>query len=137
MFPEIEFGKKSEARNRLLADLLSRTQYMEKAGTGIKRVTNACKSNENQVSFNFSDSFWVTIRSNEKVVEKVVENITDNQKTIVELIKGNQHISARELAIEVGISHRKIQENIAKLKELGILNRIGPAKGGQWEVIGQ
>lgn len=38
LFPKSEFGKKSEARNRLLVDLLARTDFMEKAGTGIKRV---------------------------------------------------------------------------------------------------
>jgi len=42
LFPEKEFGRKSEARNRLLVDLLARTDFMEKAGTGIKRITNAC-----------------------------------------------------------------------------------------------
>lgn len=38
LFPETDFGKRSEARNRLLVDLLARTDFMEKAGTGIKRV---------------------------------------------------------------------------------------------------
>lgn len=31
LFPESEFGKRSEARNRLLVDLLVRTDFMEKA----------------------------------------------------------------------------------------------------------
>jgi len=35
----------------------------------------------------------------------------------------------------VGISQRKIKENIQKLKEKGILQRIGSAKGGHWEVV--
>ena len=69
-----------------------------------------------------------------KVVEKVVENLTINQKMIIELIRKNHQISARELAIELGISHRKTQENRAKLKEIGLLAHIGPAKGGYWEI---
>jgi len=76
----------------------------------------------------------IQVKLFKKVTAKVVENLTDNQKKIVDLIEANQNISARELAIEVGISHRKIQENIAKLKEAGILKRIGSAKGGHWEV---
>ena len=43
-------------------------------------------------------------------------------------------ISARELSVELGISQRKIEENISKLKERGILQRIGPAKGGYWKI---
>ena len=41
---------------------------------------------------------------------------------------------AKELSEHVGISSRKIEQNIGKLKELGLLRRIGPAKGGHWEV---
>jgi ATP-dependent DNA helicase RecG len=35
----------------------------------------------------------------------------------------------------VGISQMKVKENIPKLKVLGILKRIGPAKGGHWQII--
>lgn len=116
---------------------------MEKAGTGIKRVTDACFENGNTCIFEFTDAFWITIHSNskvadkvaDKVVEKVAENLTLNQKTIIELMKQNQYISARELAVAIGISHRKTQENISKLKEIRIIKRIGPAKGGYWEII--
>jgi predicted HTH transcriptional regulator len=38
------------------------TDYMELAGTGIKRVTDACVENGNEVNFDFSDSFWLTIK---------------------------------------------------------------------------
>jgi ATP-dependent DNA helicase RecG len=34
----------------------------------------------------------------------------------------------------VGISQTAIENNISKLKESGVLKRIGPAKGGHWEV---
>ena len=61
--------------------------------------------------------------------------MSDNQKNIIEIIKRNPYVTARELVPQVGISHRKIQENIAKLKEYGIIKRIGPAKGGHWEII--
>ena len=57
LFPQSDFGKRSEPRNRLLADLLSRTHYMEKAGTGIKRITAACQNNGNAYSYHFSDAF--------------------------------------------------------------------------------
>ena len=137
LFPKNEFGKKSEARNRLLVDLLARTDFMEKAGTGIQRVTDACIKNNNKINFEFSDSFWVTIETNitEKVGEKVGENLTENQKKIVDAIRTDKYISAKKLASEVGISQRKVEENLAKLKHMGSLKRIGPAKGGHWEVV--
>jgi ATP-dependent DNA helicase RecG len=140
LFPKNEFGKKSEARNRLLVDLLARTNFMEKAGTGIKRVTNACVENGNKVHFEFSDSFWVTIQSNinkvvDKVVDKVTDKVTDNQALIMKFIVENPGISTNQLSDKIGISQRKIKENISKLKNTGLLKRIGPAKGGHWHII--
>jgi len=70
----------------------------------------------------------------EKVGEKVGEKLTQNQEVILTAIKGNSRITAKELAIIVGISDRKIEENIRKLKDLGKIKRIGPAKGGHWEI---
>jgi predicted DNA-binding transcriptional regulator YafY len=45
----------------------------------------------------------------------------------------NTGLSVRELAEEVGISCRKIEQDISRLKESGSLRRIDPAKGGYWE----
>jgi len=55
--------------------------------------------------------------------------------TNVPFYTDNPNISARELAEIVGITSRKIEENIKKLKNMGLLKRIGPAKGGYWEII--
>ncbi|MGD9157440.1 MAG: ATP-binding protein [Desulfobacteraceae bacterium] len=65
----------------------------------------------------------------EKVGEKVGEKLTRNQQSIIQEISNNPNISARELAEIVGITSRKIEENIKKLKNMGVLKRIGPAKG--------
>lgn len=93
-----------------------------------KEIVAFANASGGVIYLGITDAFWITIGSNhdnniaekvvekvaEKVVEKVVENLTANQKTIIKLINENHHISARELAIEVEISHRKTQENIAK-----------------------
>ena len=70
----------------------------------------------------------------EKVGEKGGEKLTRNQQTIIQEITDNPDISARELAEIVGITSRKIEENIKKLKNMGLLKRIGPVKGGYWEI---
>lgn len=80
------------------------------------------------------DFYRITFPQTE-VGEKVGEKLTPNQQKIIEHIMENPYISAKELSEFVGISQRKIEENIAKLKEKGILRRVGPAKGGHWEVL--
>ncbi len=62
-----------------------------------------------------------------------VGNLTDNQIMIIELMKINSKISAKKLADEVGISVRKIEENISKLKKLDIVHRVGGTRG-HWEI---
>lgn len=75
-----------------------------------------------------------TIDSSGKKLEKVGEKLSQNQQSIMEEIIHNPYVSARELSEIVGISSRKIEENIKKLKARGVVKRIGPAKGGHWEV---
>jgi ATP-dependent DNA helicase RecG len=70
----------------------------------------------------------------EKVGERVGDKLTANQQRIIELISAFSTISARELAEKVGISPRKVEENIAKLRLKGFLKRVGPDKGGHWEI---
>jgi len=76
-----------------------------------------------------------TIDSSGKKLEKVGEKLSQNQQSIIEEIIHNPYVSARELSEIVGISSRKIEENIKKLKDGGVVKRIGPAKGGHWEVL--
>ena len=139
LFPESEFGKKSEARNRLLADLLTRTDFMEKAGTGIKRVTDACDNNDNKITFNFSDSFWVTIKTNiHKDNNKDVPvnvPVNDRQKAIIAAIQKNNNITINQLAYICKVNEKTIRRNLKKLTELKFAKRIGSEKTGHWEII--
>ncbi|MBI9065271.1 MAG: winged helix-turn-helix domain-containing protein [Marinilabiliaceae bacterium] len=86
---------------------------------------------------NFQHGFRVVVFSGlkEKVGEKVGEKLTINQQAILNLIQSNPYTSAKELSTKIGISSRKIEENIKKLKEAGIIKRVGAAKGGHWEMI--
>ena len=64
-----------------------------------------------------------------------VEKVTENQKKILNNISRNRFVTVKKLSKIVGISERKIKENISKLKQKKLLKRIGPAKGGHWEVV--
>ncbi len=68
------------------------------------------------------------------VGNKVGNLLSENQKKILALMKENPKISAQTLSEHVGISKRKIEENIAKLKNMGLLQRAGGTRG-HWEVL--
>jgi len=84
----------------------------------------------------------VTVFASEEVdkvtdngTDKVTEKVTENQKVIIELLNENNNYTTAELAQKVGISQRKVKENLRKLKEKGLLKRIGSAKKGYWEIV--
>jgi ATP-dependent DNA helicase RecG len=71
-----------------------------------------------------------------QIIESIVgEKLTENQNLILTLISENNSITAKAIALYIGISLRKVEMNISKLKQKGHLQRIGPDKGGYWLVI--
>lgn len=61
--------------------------------------------------------------------------LSANQKKVLSLIVEDTAITAEVLSHKVGINIRNMKSNIAVLKEKGLLKRIGPDKGGHWEVV--
>lgn len=149
-----DFGKISVRRNERIADLFFRMDKVELAGTGIRRMREAMIAagllppRIRQTTF-FKISFKRPLFDNrpvaverkkmddkvtERVTDKVTERVTENQSLILKGMKKDNRVTARILSQIVGISERKIKENIKLLKNKGLLKRIGPAKGGHWEV---
>lgn len=69
-----------------------------------------------------------------EVAEKVAERLTQNQQKILRFVRENNYITIIELARSINLSRKSVQENIVKLKEKKLLRRIGPDKGGHWEI---
>ena len=47
----------------------------------------------------------------------------------------NKNITISEMSEKIGVSQRSIERNIEKLQKEGRIERIGPAKGGYWQVL--
>jgi len=149
-----DFIKGDEAsipRNPLIAETLYRSKDIEKWGSGLRRINEECKAAGVKVVFEKIKSGFTVVfhrpdmqgaikskvagKVPEKVTVKVPERVTENQKRIIELISQDTHITIEKIAQSIGISERKTKSNIAKLKGKGLLRRIGPDKGGHWEII--
>ena len=71
---------------------------------------------------------------NQQTVPKTkVTNLLQGQ--LLSLIKVNSQITYDELAAQTGQNRKTVQRHIQALKEKGMLRRIGPPKGGHWEVM--
>lgn len=58
-----------------------------------------------------------------------------SREFILALLRDHPYMSARDLAERIGISPKGVEKNLRILKENGSLRRIGPDKGGKWEVL--
>ena len=54
---------------------------------------------------------------------------------ILALLRDNPLLTIPELAFSIGVTERSIERNLQKLQAENHLSRIGPAKGGHWEVL--
>ena len=66
--------------------------------------------------------------------ERLGERLGENEMSIIDMIGEDAHVTIEELSQEIGISTTAIENNIKKLKKKGIIERIGPARGGKWKV---
>lgn len=78
------------------------------------------------------DQKVVQKNATEKTTEKTTGKTTEK---ILTTITKNPYITQSELSKVCGITEDGIYWNIKKLKEGGIVRRVGPDKGGHWELL--
>ena len=66
-----------------------------------------------------------------KVVRKGCQKTSEK---LTELLRAQPHLTQVGMAAALGISRQAVQKHIARLKSAGRLRRIGPDKGGHWEI---
>ena len=57
------------------------------------------------------------------------------QKRILDLIVHNPNITRNELAEACQVSPDGIKWQLKRLQDMKILRRVGPDKGGHWEIV--
>ena len=67
--------------------------------------------------------------------ESSLKSSLKSSQKILELISASPSITISEIADRLGMTTRGVDKNIKRLKEQGVIRRVGPDKGGHWEVI--
>ncbi|MDE0118556.1 MAG: helix-turn-helix domain-containing protein [Bdellovibrionales bacterium] len=139
-FDPKKFGTQSFPRNLLIASMLHRANYIEKAGTGISRIKETIANHKKKVTLDIEysdDSIFYNIIFRKEDLAKATQKTT--QKTtqkILDLINKNPYITRQELSREIGnITPDGIKYHLEQLKKQGVLKRVGADKGGHWKVI--
>jgi predicted HTH transcriptional regulator len=79
-----------------------------------------------------------TVEKTESTVEKTENTVEEADSTvekILEIITSNPQITQTQLVEMTGLTRRGIEWNLSKLKAKGLIERVGPDKGGYWKVL--
>ena len=136
----------SKIRNRCIAEVFSRMKIIESWGTGIKRMFSSCKEygiREPEL-LEIGDSFRVNLyrpsytdihqSSPKNSPKSSPKDVNQTQQKIIEMILLNPKMTQTAMAEELGITSRAVKKSIKELNEKGILQRVGSARSGYWEV---
>ena len=128
----------SEPRNPNIASTFFRSGITEAWGRGIEKIINSnIGAGKPKPEFELvGDGLRVTFYSDDDADKNVTVNITVNktQRKILDLMTANPKITAEMLSSEIGITTRNIKSNIKKLREAGLVDRVGSDKNGDWIV---
>ena len=146
----------SKRRNPVVADIFSRLDYMERRGSGFKKIMQAYEVEPNYtedkkpVFYSNATEFRVILKNlnftdevlNEKneVLDEVLNEVLDSGRTemeikVIKAILSSPRIKQKELAEQVGISVSTIQRTIKKLVKEGKIVRVNGKRDGYWKVL--
>ena len=137
-------------RNPLIAETMYKSKDIERWGSGIKRIHDECVAVGVHVEFKRLKTGFVVIfhrpkwedgegleKGGQKVREKTREKVREKtREKILRLLRENPLITTSEIAEKAGVTPKGVEWNIGKLKKEGLIKRVGPDKGGHWEVQG-
>ena len=75
-------------------------------------------------------------RLGERFGERLGERLGETEKKILVLLANDKTISIPIMAEKLSISTTAIEKHLKKLKSKGVIEHIGPARGGTWKVNG-
>ena len=141
-------------RNRRLGEFLKELDLTEGRATGIPTIQDELKSNGSPKATIETDEertyFLIDIPCHpEFIKEKAVLNkvfikdfikenrlqISERQEIILEMIAMDPTLSAKAISEKTDVTAGTIENDIAKLKRLGILKREGGRKDGTWVIV--
>ena len=135
-------GGTSRARNPHIQNMLRMIGYGENLGSGFPLIMNAWKQSgwgepmlENRIDIDEVALILPVQTTKEDDLDTTQKSTQKSTQKIIELIHEKPYITTQEMADAIGIIRRTVAKHVRSLQERGVIKRIGPDKGGHWEVI--
>lgn len=133
------------SRNPKIAAFLKTYHYVKEFGEGFDRICREQEVNGASIPSFRTDEFILKITV-PKVTEKVIETeqkpnrketkLTEVRKSILQLMADDPYISKVDIAKILGLHPSAVSRNIEAMRGK-YLRRVGPDKGGFWEVLAE
>lgn len=130
MNPE-ELGKRAIRRNRLLADLMQRTGSIENAGTGIARIKESLKDNNNPPP-EFTVTNFFTVRLKIRPRNLTEDKLTERQMILYSHVSQKGPVSKTDCQKILGVSSDTTLSELKALMNKGLVNTSGKGKNTRY-----
>jgi ATP-dependent DNA helicase RecG len=142
----------SKPYNPLIAAAFFRAGMIESWGRGIQKITSACATagcpkptfvvDQGGLMLTFPEPAWLKEVAPEAsgitqpgLGDGLGEKLGESRAAILAAMRANPTVSTPMLAEQLGLSTTAIDKHLKALRESGLIRRVGPAKGGHWEVL--
>ena len=140
---------RSRPYNPDIANVFFRAGEIEAWGRGIERIIASCKKEGYpEPEFDYDGGgLWTVFYFGEahkngisgttqKTTQKTTQNLSKKQEEILVYLKKNPNASRKELTDTItDLTEDGVKYNLTRLKNLGLIQRVGPDKGGYWKII--
>ena len=141
----------SRRRNPVIADIFNRLRYMDRRGSGFKKIVEdyqmyANVSNGAKPVFKSElSSFFITLPNLQYVVKgqdgtkdvtkDVIKDVTKEQADILDVMRGNPNVTTAEMSQRIGLTQRHILRLIKELTDKEVIRRDGGRRYGKWMIL--
>ena len=125
--------------NPNIANVFYLAGYIESWGRGIEKICSVCRAEglvQPEYSITSRDIMIEFKAPEDRVVKssvsKPVEGISVKEKEILDCISEDPGYTLTQMSEKLGISRKTISERIRKMKQNGLIERVGTNKNGHW-----
>ncbi len=114
------FGTKSVPRNLLIASMLHRANYIEKAGTGINRIKSALEKHKKEITlkiqhdkmfYNVIFKKMLSLKATQNTTQKTIKDTAQKDVYKTSQIRDNFGINTKEFRDNFGINTKEFRDN--------------------------
>ncbi len=129
------------SKNPIIASFFTNIGNADELGSGTRNIFKYTKLYSGTIPEILEDDIFKIIvplnnnysfDANTKKESETKIHLSVNQEKILQEIKNDSSVTGKILSEKIGISERKIQDNLKFLKEKNLISRIGGNKNGKW-----